>query len=158
MVACLLTAYPLASGAVEKDGLRLSVQVAKTVYTPGEPIVVEFAWTNVADRNLAIRNWPGPLRGRETLDSEGRKDFAVYFDGTDRIEYRGPMIDSIYGDLDLKPGQTLKREYEVSQVYDFRREGKYVIRAAYLSCQRGSAGWCGLLVHPDVILWVRTTR
>jgi hypothetical protein len=159
VLAAIGVIAPMNAMCAELRGLDFVVTTDKKVYTIGEPVRVTFAWTNVTDRTLVIVNWRGPLGGISDI-SEGVKayDFEVLYDGQEMLKYHGEFVDGLRTSLDLEPKKSLTRAYDISDVYDFGRPGRYVIRATYCGFAYDDPApgrWRGKITHPDVELWVR---
>ena len=158
--AIIGTSVALLAESAEQEGLGLVVSSEKAGYKVGEPVRVRFTWTNLGRAKLLIPNWRGPTGG-VTLVGRGEKeiyDFSIYYEGTERLTYHGVFACGPIVGLLLDPGVTVTRVYEINDVYDVARPGRYVIRAAYFGYPRDDASpehWRGEIVHPDVEVWVR---
>jgi len=139
----------------ELNGLDFVMSTDKKSYKVGEPIRVRFTWTNVGVVKLVIPDWRGPTDG-VTAFGQGKdevRDFAVYFEGTEMLPYRGGFACGIDPEVALESKTTLTRSYTISDVYSFARAGRYVLRSAYFGYapdNQSLGHWSGQIVHPDV--------
>jgi len=163
VVLALVASWLVPSFSVERDGLSFSVALAKNAYSTGDPVVVEFSWTNLTGHELSIQDWRGPTGGVTEIRHEGseaRYDFAVYTNSGESLKYNGEFACGPASFVRLSSGQTLRRSYDISNVYDLHRYGRYILRAAYSSSaeQGASNSWTGVLVHPDIVLEVQESK
>jgi hypothetical protein len=152
------------NSVAEASGLRLTFSLEVPTVRIGDPVVVVFSWFNQSDRPMAIEAWRGPTSGFSDDGEGGPRDFEVRFSGK-RLEYSGAFVcDVARQELTLAPGETVRRTYDVSQVYDFGVTGEYEVRTKYLSnppldpTSRGDSAtlWCGTLIPKPLFVSVRS--
>jgi hypothetical protein len=101
---------------VEREGLRLLVNVDQDTYRPGEPVIVEVSWTNMTNHTMTINDWRGPTdRSSPRFGSNEPPDFSVFY-GNDPLDYRGPIICSTWASpptVSLLPGQGVIKMFDV---------------------------------------------
>jgi hypothetical protein len=153
--ALAVAAAATPAGCAESNGLEFAMTTDKITYRIGEPIRVSATWTNKGSDYLQIPNWRGPLDAPAEL-TEGNHtvyEFAVYFEGKERIESNeGHSCRTQVGSR-LEPRQSLTRSYDIGEVYRLVRPGRFALRAVlfgYPSDDNAVSAWRGRIVHPDV--------
>jgi hypothetical protein len=144
----------------ELNGLGFEKTTDKTMYRVGEPIRVSVTWTNVGPVNTKIPSWRGPTEGVSST-VEGKNtiyDFAVYYEGGERISFHGVFSNVTAMEVSLEPKQSLTSSYEIDGVYSFARPGRYALRTidfGYGPDDHVAEHWRGRIMYPDVAIWIR---
>src|SRR5258706_16027509 len=97
---------------LDKDALRVVASVDKTVYAPGEPVVVRFSWANLTDAEMQILDWPGPSEGITELKrnyDDVLYDFVIRQHDGSLLEYKGPVACGTPAFFRHVPGQVASR-------------------------------------------------
>jgi hypothetical protein len=145
----LLAAPTLAAATLtwcaDQVALEFCVSTDKQVYGLGEPITVSFNWFNTSAAPLEIVTGLGPTHG--VMVRNDIPDFAVYYDGTEKIPYRGRWYCSVGPPSVLESRGELTRSHQISDAYSFGRPGRYVIRVAFFLSE-------ATVIHREVEIWV----
>jgi hypothetical protein len=148
------------AASAEKDGLRLAFSAAQTPVAAGQPVIVTYSWTNLRRHGLRIEAWRGPTLGVGSWGdgADALLDFAVYTEAGERLEYRGGSLCGVgIPAVRIGPGDTLTRTFDITDAYDLRTPGRYVLRTVYWSRLSGTSRrtWRGMLLPPDITLEIR---
>jgi hypothetical protein len=149
-------------GIVQHE-LRLVVSSDKSTYVVGEPIRIRLAWTNTGTEELRIPIWRGAQMGQTAARNANGEHtllaLSIYYEGKERIPYRGAIGCGPDDGWQVPPGETRDTDFEVQDTYELARPGRYVVRIAYAGFNRDNPlpphAWEGLLLHPDIELSVR---
>lgn len=120
---------------MENRSLSINILVGldfdKRAYKAPEKQTLTFSLTNESKETIRVLKWHTPLEGLKSnmfnVEHEGKK--AVYLG---RVYKRGVPTEDDY--LTLQPGQTVKKEVDLTEEYDIVDAGNYSVRyrAAFL--------------------------
>jgi hypothetical protein len=141
-----------------ENPLNLDMQINKAIYNKGEAITTTLRLENISSQDVAIKkrfalnNIFAPKDFLDiafiVTDQEGnREDFL------ERVNIGAPK-ENDFGTL--KPGESIEREYDISNSYDFQKSGRYTVEARYYnqSSIDGITPWKGEVSSNIVTLMI----
>ena len=113
-----------AQGKID-TGFSCTMKTDKTIYSPGEPVILFFTLTNNNAQDMFVLKWHTPLEGMRNNYLE------VMVDGV-KVRYRGIMAKRGPPDADsyrlVAAGETIDAEVDITKGYSSQKSGKYTVQ------------------------------
>lgn len=106
--------------------LQINISVSKQTFIIGEEIPVTVIYKNVSQQNIRVLGltvWAHPLYF-DVLDSQGNHSVTIRAKRKYGVNYQKDFVE-------LKPGETLQRIFDINQFFIFKEPDTYAVTAYY---------------------------